>query len=203
MSTLPLPKRTAPNRTVIWGLGITVALVGVMAIAAVAYFAKASALRKVHARSDPTSSDYRPPSVSQVAALKLEYPKPGPETPKSISVIYNAHKDRTRMTLELKEAVGGLAGAATFASAFLVIEMIPHFVWHQMTGDSGGPVAWPGWVALAVLSWLMIGIGAGIVCVILPPLRRLVLLPLQRLPAGLLRMLGMQRAAAFWWVPPT
>ena len=112
MSTHPLPKRTAPNRIMIWGLGITAALVGVMVIAAVAYFAKASALRKVHAHSDPASPEYRPPSETQVAALKLDYPRPSPQTPKPISVIYNAHKDRTRMTLELKEAAGGLGAAS-------------------------------------------------------------------------------------------
>jgi hypothetical protein len=99
-------------------------------------------------------------------------------------------------------AVGGLAAAATFGSAFLVIEMIPQFIWHVVSGDSGGPVAWVFWVLLATLSWLALGTGLGIVCAALPPLRRLVLLPLQRLPAALLRMAGMPTMAAFWWAPP-
>jgi len=94
-------------------------------------------------------------------------------------------------------SVGGLAGAATFASIFLVVEMIPQLFWHW-AGNRGGPVWWPAWVALAVVSWLAIGIGAGSVCAVLPPLRRLVLLPLQQIPAGMLRRLGMPRAAAFW-----
>ncbi len=58
-------------------------------------------------------------------------------------------------------SVGGLAGAATFASVFLVVEMIPQTVWHFVTGDAGGPVAWPAWVAVTVVSWLAIAIGVG------------------------------------------
>jgi hypothetical protein len=96
-------------------------------------------------------------------------------------------------------AVGGLAGAATLASVFLVVEMLPQFVWHVVSGDSGGPAAWLAWIAVALVSWLVVGTGLGTACALLPPLRRLVLLPLQRIPAALLRTMGMQRAAAFWW----
>jgi hypothetical protein len=35
-----------------------------------------------------------------------------------------------------------------------------------------------------MVSWLAISIGAGGVCAVLPRLRRLVLLPLQRIPRG-------------------
>src|SRR5207237_330911 len=93
-------------------------------------------------------------------------------------------------------SVAGLAGSATFASGFLVVEMVPQFVWSLVTGDSGGPFAWLFWVLLAIVSWLGIGIGVGMVCAVLPPLRRVVLLPLQRLPAALCRMLGMPGLAA-------
>ena len=97
-------------------------------------------------------------------------------------------------------SVAGLAGAATFACAFLVIELVPQLLWHLLTGDSGGAFAWFAWVLVAVLCWLGLGIGAGIVAAILPPLRRLVLLPLQRLPAAALRGLGLRAFADFWWM---
>ncbi len=96
-------------------------------------------------------------------------------------------------------AVAGLAGAATFASAFLVIEIVPHLAWHVVTGDSGGPFAWFGWVILALVWWLMLGTGLGIGAAALPLVRRRLLLPLQRLPAALLQLIGLRSAAAFWW----
>ncbi len=98
-------------------------------------------------------------------------------------------------------SVAGLAGMATFACAFLVLDVIPQFVWHVASHDSGGPAGWLGWVLLAVLSWLLIGVAAGIVATTLPPLRRLVLLPLQRIPAALLRGMGLRTLADFWWTP--
>ena len=96
-------------------------------------------------------------------------------------------------------SVAGLAGMATFACAFLVIEMVPQLVWQKVTGDAGGPFAWIGWVILALLWWLALGVGTGVVCAVLPPLRRIVLLPLQRLPAALFRAVRLERLAAFWW----
>jgi hypothetical protein len=98
-------------------------------------------------------------------------------------------------------SIAGLAGMATFACAFVVIEMVPEFLWQKVTDGSGGPLAWPGWVILALVWWLILGIGTGIVCAILPPLRRIVLLPLQRVPAALLRAVGLPGVAAFWWTP--
>lgn len=96
-------------------------------------------------------------------------------------------------------SIAGLAGMATFACAFLVIEMVPQFLWQKATDGWGGPVAWVGWVVLALAWWLILGIGTGIVCAILPPLRRMVLLPLQRVPAALLRAVGLPGVAGFWW----
>jgi hypothetical protein len=98
-------------------------------------------------------------------------------------------------------SIAGVAAAATLASIFLVVELIPHAIWHLATGDSGGPVAWLGWIVLAVICWLIIGTAVGVVFAVLPPLRRLVLLPLQRLPAALCRMMGLPRAADFWSAP--
>ncbi len=98
-------------------------------------------------------------------------------------------------------SIAGLAGMATFACAFLVVEMVPQFLWQKITGDSGGLLALPGWVILALVWWLILGVGTGIVCAMLPPLRRMVLLPLQRVPAALLRALGLPGVAAFWWTP--
>jgi hypothetical protein len=101
-------------------------------------------------------------------------------------------------------SVAGLAGVATFASAFLIVEVVPQFAWYAATGWGrhgawGGPVAWGFWVLLAVAFWLMLGVTLGVVCAALPPLRRLVLLPLQRIPAALFRTVGLRRLADFWW----
>ena len=49
--------------------------------------------------------------------------------------------------------------------------------------------------------WLALGVGFGIVCAILPPLRRVVLMPLQRIPSAIFRTAGMTRLADFWWMP--
>jgi hypothetical protein len=98
-------------------------------------------------------------------------------------------------------AVAGLAISATFACAFLVIDMVPLSLWHLLTRDRGGFFAWLGWVVIAVICWLLIGIGSGIVAAILPPVRRLVLLPLQRIPSAALRKLGLCAFADFWWHP--
>jgi hypothetical protein len=96
-------------------------------------------------------------------------------------------------------SVAGFAGMATFACAFVVIELVPQMIWHTVTNDSGGPVGWLGWVIVANLCWLALGVGLGIAAAIAPPLRSSVLLPLQRLPAGALTAIGMQRLASFWW----
>ena len=98
-------------------------------------------------------------------------------------------------------AVAGLVGGATFACIYLVVEMIPQFVWHLITSDSGGPVAWFAWVMLALVWWLGLGTGIGVVCAILPPLRRVVLMPLQWLPSAVFRAIGMTWLADFWWMP--
>jgi hypothetical protein len=47
--------------------------------------------------------------------------------------------------------------------------------------------------------WLAVGVGAGIVAALLPPMRRLVLLPLQRMPAALFGAMGLRGVANFWW----
>jgi len=97
-------------------------------------------------------------------------------------------------------AVAGLAGGATFACVYLAVEMVPQFAWH-LVGDPGGPGGWFGWVLLALIWWLALGVGFGIVCAILPPLRRVVLMPLQRIPSAIFRTAGMTRLADFWWMP--
>jgi hypothetical protein len=98
-------------------------------------------------------------------------------------------------------AVAGLAGMATLACAFLVVELIPQFIWHVVTRDSGGPLGWFGYELLALLIWLALGVGAGIAAAMLPPVRRLVLLPLQRLPAAIFQGMGLRAVAHFWWTP--
>jgi hypothetical protein len=97
-------------------------------------------------------------------------------------------------------SVAGLAGGATLASLFLVVESVPHLIWHVATHDSGGNFFWwAAWVALSLVCWLALAVGVGIVCSILPPLRRLALHPLQRLTAVPFRALGLPALANFWF----
>jgi hypothetical protein len=96
-------------------------------------------------------------------------------------------------------SVAGFAGMATLACAFIVIDVVPQMIWHTVTGDMGGPVGWLGWVIVANVCWLAFGVGLGAAFAMLPPTRRLILLPLQRLPAAALSAIGMRRLASFWW----
>ncbi len=138
MTTAPSSRLAVPKRALAWGLAGGAVIAGVVAIAAVAYFAKASTLRKVHKYSDPSSPDYRPPSESQVAAAKLDYPAPGAQMPPSISITYNAHKDRTRMTLEMKDSVGGVgSGAITQGVSSVLIKLSSEYPGKVRPADHG------------------------------------------------------------------
>src|SRR5689334_22969337 len=102
MTTTPFAKRT-------WGwiaAGL-LAVVGVSAVAYVAYHGNSGSVRHVHAAkggdSTPGSSAPHAPSDRQLEALKLTYPASTGKLPPTISSTYNAHKDKTRMALELRK----------------------------------------------------------------------------------------------------
>ena len=122
------------TRAWIW-LGVVV--LGVAGIAAASYFTSASMARRVHKHSDPESPSFRPPSDRQVASLKLDYPKSTSRAVHAISTTYNAHKDRTKTTVELKEPQS--APGASFAPGVLgvVLKVTSEFSGKTRPADHG------------------------------------------------------------------
>lgn len=95
-------------------------------------------------------------------------------------------------------AAAGFAVAATIAAFFLVVELVPHLLWHLMIGPHGGVGYLFLWVAFAVASWLIVGVGLGAVVPLIAPLRWLVVDPLQRLLAGGFTLCGMTAQGEYW-----
>ena len=65
-------------------------------------------------------------------------------------------------------------------------------------GSHGGAGYLALWSLIAVVSWLLIGIGLGLVVPWIRPLRRLLIDPCQNLLAGLFGVIGMKGLAAYW-----
>lgn len=93
-------------------------------------------------------------------------------------------------------AVAGVAGSVTAGSAFLVLEIVPHVLWQVLFHEQGTGVGLAAlWIVLAVVSWTCCGALAGLVLSPVGPLRRHVLMPVQRLVAGLCRLCGLRGLA--------
>ena len=95
-------------------------------------------------------------------------------------------------------AAAGFAVSATLAAVFLVIEMIPHTLWHLIPGEHGGVGFLILWIVIAVFCWLLVGIALGIVLPLVAPLRRLLIDPFQSLFAAGFRIAGMSALADYW-----
>ncbi|MSU78251.1 MAG: hypothetical protein EXS16_09160 [Gemmataceae bacterium] len=95
-------------------------------------------------------------------------------------------------------AGAGFAIAATLAAIFLIVEMIPHTLWHLTLGQRGGFGLLLLWSVLAVLCWLGVGVVLGIVVPWFTLLRRVVINPIQGLIAGSLGLVGLRRFADYW-----
>jgi hypothetical protein len=98
-------------------------------------------------------------------------------------------------------AVAGVVGAATLASVFLGIELVPHALW-ALAGSPGGPAALIGWAALAVCCWGGVGAIVFLLGSLLPPLRGLIVVPGQRALAQLFRLCGLRGLADRWGPSP-
>jgi hypothetical protein len=95
----------------------------------------------------------------------------------------------------------GLAGSATFAAFFLVVEMIPHTLWHLMFAGHGGSGYLVLWCLLAVLCWFIVGIGLGLLLPWIDPLRRVLIDPFQQFCARLFRIAGLKGLSKYWKPP--
>ncbi len=98
-------------------------------------------------------------------------------------------------------AGAGFAVAATLAAVFLVVEMIPHMLWHMAIGPHGGVGYLMLWSALAVFCWLGVGIVLGFAVPLFAPLRRVMIDPFQGLIASAMRLVSLRRFADYW-APP-
>jgi hypothetical protein len=93
-------------------------------------------------------------------------------------------------------SVAGVAGSATLASAYLVIEVVPHLIWGLALSGKGGTIFWfLLWVLLALVGWMLSGLLVGLVLSLVPPLRRHVLIPVQKAVGGFFRLCGMRGLA--------
>jgi hypothetical protein len=96
-------------------------------------------------------------------------------------------------------AVAGLIFSATLAAFFLVAEMLPHTLWQFSFGDTHGGSGYLFlWSLLAVFSWLLVGIGLGIVLPWIGPMRRLLIDPFQNMIAKGFDLVGMKTLGAYW-----
>jgi hypothetical protein len=95
-------------------------------------------------------------------------------------------------------AGAGFAVSATLAALILVVEMIPHTIWHVVIGPHGGAGYLLLWSLFALATWLLVGLGLGFGLIVIDPLRRLLIDPLQHLLADILRGVGMRSMAEYW-----
>jgi hypothetical protein len=84
------------------------------------------------------------------------------------------------------------------AAFFLVGELAPHVLWQFSIGAHGGFGHLIIWDIFAMICWLVLGVGLGIVVPLIAPLRRLLIDPFQSLIAGVFGLVGMKTLAGYW-----
>jgi hypothetical protein len=95
-------------------------------------------------------------------------------------------------------AIGGFGVSATVAAFFLIVELIPHALWHVVFGAQGGFGFLLLWSILALFCWLFVGAALGIILPLIAPLRRLLIDPFQSLLATLFGSLGLRTLSDYW-----
>jgi len=131
MTTIP----TRAKRTWIWATAGAVVLLGALGIAYAVYHAKSPGTRKVHGGGEGASSGPRQASNRQVEALGLAYPASKGTLPASITISYNAHKDRTKMTLELRKVPTDPGSAAGVSD--VIIKLMSEYDGRTRPADRG------------------------------------------------------------------
>lgn len=96
----------------------------------------------------------------------------------------------------LAGAVAGVAGSATLASAYLVVEVVPHFLWGLVLGGKGNALLLLVWVVVALVGWAVIGGLLGLLLSRVPPLERAIVAPVRKMVDGLFRLCGLRGLAA-------
>jgi hypothetical protein len=89
-------------------------------------------------------------------------------------------------------AAAGVAVSATLACAVLVVEILPHSLLQPEQAGLGLLIVW---VLLALITWALFGIALGLLCGLLPALRRTVLEPVQKILARICRIFGLKGLA--------
>ena len=93
-------------------------------------------------------------------------------------------------------AVAGVAGSVTLGSLFLVVEIVPHALWDLVfAGQGGGFGLWIAWVLRALATWTVCGAAAGLLLSLAAPSHRHLVVPVQKMVAGLCRLCGLRGLA--------
>lgn len=95
-------------------------------------------------------------------------------------------------------AIAGFGVSATVAAFFLLVELVPHTLWHVAIGAQGGFGYLLLWSFLAIVCWLFVGVALGAVVPLIAPLRRLLIDPFQSTTATLFRIAGLRTLADYW-----
>jgi hypothetical protein len=94
--------------------------------------------------------------------------------------------------------LAGLGISATVAAFFLVVEFVPHLLWHLMFGAQGGIGYLALWILLAIFHWLFVAVLLGLLAPLIAPLRRLLVDPFQALIASAFGTLGLRTLSEYW-----
>ncbi len=94
-------------------------------------------------------------------------------------------------------AVAGVVGGATLACLILVGDLVPLAILTLISGVSGAGL-FALWIALALVSWTLMGAALGAVLALTGPLGRSVLDPILGTLAGLFRLVGLRGLSAYF-----
>jgi hypothetical protein len=95
----------------------------------------------------------------------------------------------------LAGAVAGVAASVSLGCLFLVVDIVPHALWEQVFAEQSGVGLWIVWIICAVASWTVCGALAGLILSLVAPCRRLLVIPVQYMVAGLCRLCGLRGLA--------
>ena len=89
-------------------------------------------------------------------------------------------------------SVAGVAGSASLACGFLVLEILPHALWGNAGGNFGLLLVW---VIVSAAAWMVLGALLGLLGIVLPPIHGFLIVPVQRAMAWLCGICGLRRLA--------
>ena len=95
----------------------------------------------------------------------------------------------------LAGSAGGIICCASLACGYLMLDSVPHIFWDMLFPAKGNWILLMMWVLLALILWTGVGGVVGLVCGLDNRLRRAIIVPAQKILAGVLRMCGLSSLA--------